>query len=391
MGNKLKLVSFSIIYFMMLFQFGTDLYLPSFPEITKVLSTTDAYVQLTLSVFLFGFAISQLIYGPLSDRYGRKIFILGGMILFFLATSLGALSDNIYWLLTARLFQGLGAGAGSVIARAMMKDCFSGVALEKLASAQGIIWSFIPMIAPVFGSYLQKYLGWRSNFYVLGIFILIAVILAALLPETNVNKLEKINFSKIISNYKHILSNKKYIAYALCPVCIIAMNISFSTIAPFLFQQGYGLSVVSYGWIILFIAISFVIGNVLNRILLNKIESYKLINYGALIVISINSLLFITTIFNSRPNLIVLIFLIIMVWVGSSLVYSNCAAQVMHIFPELAGSSAAIFGCMVFIGGMLGSAIVTNLPNTSLWGFAPLALLAGIVMFISSSIANRTV
>ncbi len=388
-GVNLKLVSFAIIYFMTLLQFGTDLYLPSFPDISSALDTSDAYVQISLSLFLFGFAISQLIYGPLSDRFGRKLFIVGGMLLFLLSSLMCAFSQNILWLLIGRLLQGLGAGSASVISRAMMKDCFSGKDLEKLAAMQAVIWSFVPMIAPVLGSYVQAYLGWRSNFYLLSVFASLAVMVAVSLPETNQNKQLSISFVKVFNNYKKIITNLKFVAYALCPMCIVAMNMSFNTVAPFLFQQGYGLTVVSYGWIILIIAVSFLIGTVINRSLLSRISSTQLIKIGVCIVISTSALLFVITILDSRPNLILVIVMLIFTWIGTSLVYSNCAAQIMHIFPELAGSSAALFGCMVFIGGMTGSAVIAHLPNTDLWGFSSLVLLYAVIMLIFGRVAQK--
>lgn len=115
-----------ILFLMTLAQIGTDVYLPSFPAIKTALLTTDTYVQLTFSVFLAGFAVSQLIYGPLSDRFGRKPFLIIGVSFYFLTSIVAAITSSITLLLVARTIQGFGAGACSVIPRAIMQDSFSG-------------------------------------------------------------------------------------------------------------------------------------------------------------------------------------------------------------------------------------------------------------------------
>ena len=132
-------IAFLILFLMIFMQIGTDLYLPSFPAIKEQLSTTNAWVQHTFSIFLAGFAISQLIFGTLADRYGRKPFLISGITVYFLMCIVSASAHSISTLLIARGIQGLGAGACTVMSRAIMRDSFSGKAFEKMLLYQTVV------------------------------------------------------------------------------------------------------------------------------------------------------------------------------------------------------------------------------------------------------------
>lgn len=162
---KHRLITVVILLLMVIGQMGTDVYLASLPAIHVALNTSTSTTQYTFSIFLAGFALSQLFYGPLSDCYGRKPFIIFGLLMFTVTGLFCAFSTNIIELLTARFFQGVGAGACTVIARAVMRDTFDGKDITKMNIYQSMVWSMVPISAPLLGSYIQYYLGWRYNFY----------------------------------------------------------------------------------------------------------------------------------------------------------------------------------------------------------------------------------
>jgi|APSaa5957512535_1039671.scaffolds.fasta_scaffold148386_1 Bcr/CflA subfamily drug resistance transporter len=179
------LIAAITIFLLLILQMSTDIYLPSFPYIAQDLIATQTSVQLTLSLFLGGFAVSQLFYSPLSDYFGRKPILLFGILFFLLMNILSIFVVNIDQLLWLRFLAGVGGGSCSVVSRAITRDIFTGKSLEKIASYQLITWSIIPIIAPLIGSYIQHYSGWRYNFIFLSIIGILAVnIIYFLLPET---------------------------------------------------------------------------------------------------------------------------------------------------------------------------------------------------------------
>ena len=146
---------------------SNDLYLPAMPTMGEHLGTTDALVQLTITIFFFSYAIGMLVWGPLSDKYGRKRPLIAGFLLYSAATALCMLAWNIEVLLAARLFQGVGAASATAISFAMVKDCFSGKTRETVLALVQTISGFGPILAPVIGSWILLVAEWREMFLLL--------------------------------------------------------------------------------------------------------------------------------------------------------------------------------------------------------------------------------
>lgn len=163
----------------------TDMYLPSLPDIARQLSASTAQVQLTISAYLFGFAIGQIFYGPISDRRGRKPVLLAAVGLYCAASMACALSTSIEMLIVSRAFQALGGSGGIVLARAIVRDLYSGARAGRELSLIGSVMALAPVLAPIIGGVLQTGLGWRSVFFTLVAAGLSGVcIVWLLLPET---------------------------------------------------------------------------------------------------------------------------------------------------------------------------------------------------------------
>jgi Bcr/CflA subfamily drug resistance transporter len=363
---------------MTLTQVGTDVYLPSLPAIKSQLMTTNTYVQLTMSLFLAGSAISQLFYGPLSDRFGRKPFLLIGVSIFFLTSIIAAFVDSITILLILRTFQGLGAGACIVIPRAIMRDRFTGKALEEMVIYQSMVWAIVPISAPLLGSYVQHYFGWRYNFLLLALFAFIGMILCLLIKETHAQIENNIAISEIINDYKKILAHKQFLLYFVCTLGVIALLTAFNVSAPLIIQETLHLSALQYGWSIFFVAASFIFGTILNRWLLDKISGYVIVRYGLLLTLTSGLLLLFFEVFN-QVNLLKLLIPIFILQIGCAFIFSSNAAKIMEIFPHLAGKTAAIFGCGIFLSGALASVIISLF---SVGTFFPLAIFILIISFI---------
>src|SRR3990167_8919454 len=239
MGNRMKhsLIATIILLLMVVGQIGTDVYLASLPAIHSALNTSMSTVQYTFSIFLAGFALSQLFYGPLSDHFGRKPFILFGLLLYTTTALLCAASTTIVELLTARFFQGVGAGACTVIARAIMRDTFDGKDLNKMNIYQSMVWAMVPISAPLLGSYIQYYVGWRYNFLLLSVLsTFLLVICWFRLPETIKIKENTISLKQILNDYRKIFYEKSFFPYLIFSSCIVSLFSVFNISAPLIIQ-----------------------------------------------------------------------------------------------------------------------------------------------------------
>src|SRR3990167_10551355 len=184
MHNRLQIILI-ICLIASVSRFVLDSYLPSLPAIGQYFLVPDSSIQLTLTMYLLGFSLSQLIYGPLSDQYGRRIVIISGITIFLIGTMICAVATNHTVLLIARLIAGIGAGACGVLNRAIASDCFKGSDLSKAWSYTTTTLVVTLIVAPILGGYVQEVFGWRSNFLLAALCVFIALfVVFKFLPET---------------------------------------------------------------------------------------------------------------------------------------------------------------------------------------------------------------
>ena len=347
-------------------QFGVDLYLPSMPYIATSLHSAVYSIKLTIPFYLLGFGVSQLIYGPISDAKGRKPVLHFGIVL-FLISSLGALlSPNVHTLLFFRSLQGLGIGAAIVNVRAVMRDAFQGKQMAKASAWIVMVWSVTPIIAPVFGGYIQTYLGWRANFSTMFFYAaLVWILIFLLLPETLDKKhTQKLQFFSIWETYKKMFTDKVFLSFSLMSALCYGYFISYATASPFLFQTQLGLSPVEYGWAILAIACGTAIGSVICGKIVSFIKITHIILIGSsLMLLSTLFLFFLSLagIFNFFTLLIPPLFATL----GGGLVFPNCTTGAMTHYKTNAGIAGATLGFIQMLLSFGFSMIISRLPTNN--------------------------
>jgi DHA1 family bicyclomycin/chloramphenicol resistance-like MFS transporter len=190
-----------------------DMYLPSLPDIAHVLAAPTARTQLTVSSYLIGFAVGQVVYGPLSDRHGRRPVLLAAVALYLTSTLACAAAQSVDPLIAGRFFQGVGGSGAIVLARAIVRDLYSGVRAARELSLMGSISAFAPIVAPMIGGVLQSAFGWRASFVCMSIGAIIAVLVAArLLPETLRQRSgEPITLFSIVRGYGSVLQHRCFL------------------------------------------------------------------------------------------------------------------------------------------------------------------------------------
>ncbi len=373
---------------------ATDIYVPSLPRITEALQTTREFVQLTLSAYLLGFGLLHLVFGPLSDRYGRRPIILYGIALSLIGTALCAFAPNIEWLLIGRFIQGAGLAAPSSLVRAVAKDSFETQMMAKFGSHVSMAIAVVLAVAPALGGYLQLYFDWRASFIFYLVYSSLSfVIVWHFLQETNL-KLDPnaTRLQTIAKNYWQIISCPFFLGYVMCALMSYGGIIAYATATPFIFQKILHLSPVENGWLMVVIAGALAFGGFINARLIGRMEIKYLMSIGILAMMS-GGFLLLCSYYLNYLNTGILVATSALFVIGCGFTFANASAKAFHYFGHMAGSTAAIYGCLLVTGGTIVSAVMAKLPADNQ---APLAcvyivvgLLAGIAFWLLAIPSER--
>jgi DHA1 family bicyclomycin/chloramphenicol resistance-like MFS transporter len=247
LGNK-GLVAF-IALMKMFIPLSTDLYLPALPNMNSYFGSSSAITNLTLSVFFLFYAVGILFWGPLSDKYGRKPVLLAGSIIYMTSSIAAALSLNIYFLIAARAFQGIGAGGITSISIAIIKDCFSGKRRESILAVCQSISGLAPMLAPVVGALILKFSSWRGSFWVLAAIGVLNMLLTVLFQET-LDKEDRYNGTLFgsIGRLAVVARNKSF----FIPAVIFSVNalpfMGYIAVSSYIYVDYFGLNAQVYSY-----------------------------------------------------------------------------------------------------------------------------------------------
>ncbi len=249
---------------------SVDMYLPSFPAIVAMLDTDAGAVQRTLAMFFIGLGLGQLVYGPLSDRYGRKPPLLFGMALYTAASLACMFAPNIFALQWSRLLQALGGCAGIIIPRAAIRDRCDALSAARALSLVMLVMGAAPILAPQFGSWILIWFSWRAIFGVLVLFGAACLIAIYFGMEETIDRdtVPRLNFQSIFRNYRELLCDRQFLTFSLCGGFGSAGMFAYIAGSPFVLMQIYGISTHLYGWVFGANAVGLVIGSQINARLL---------------------------------------------------------------------------------------------------------------------------
>lgn len=343
---------------------STDLYLPSLPAIRRDFDVDQGLAQLTLSLFMAGFAVSQLVYGPLSDRFGRRPVLLGGLGLYILASLACFLAPSIGVLLAARAVQAMGACAGPVLGRAMVRDIVPPDRAAVILSYIGMAMAIAPAVGPMIGGYLQVAFGWRASFAALMAIaaLLLGVVLLAL-PETNEHKNPYATRpADLLINYKRLLADPVYRGYILTLALTFAGLFSFISGAAFVLIESTGLSPDLFGLSFAAVVIGYMIGNLISSRMTRRVGHDRMIAGGLVATLSGGvSMAALALAGIAHPVAVVLPMAIFMV--GSGLILPNAMAGAVGPYPRMAGSASALLGVTQMGGAAVVGALVGHLHD----------------------------
>jgi len=366
-----------------------DMHLPALPAMADYFHTRDSQLQLILTLYTLGSAISLLVSGPLTDRFGRRPVLLAGLFTYVVATVACALADSLGVLIIARLFQALGGCCTTVIGRVIVRDYFDRHEQARLLGLISMAMAVSPMAAPVLGSLLLPLVNWRGLFVLLGLIgTVLYLVVYRRLPETRPPEVAAAPPSNLLRIYAQLLRDRYFLRYSLAIGCVYSTYFPFISESSALLQRGFHLTATAYALVFAATISGYMLGANLFRRLVQRFEPDRLINAAIALNVLGSLLLALATLALPQQWLaIVLPMVVIMVSVG--MVIPACQLSVLQPYGAIAGTASGLFFFTQMFLTALSSWVTGLLSNgTSLPLVIMTALASGLLL--TSWLALRT-
>ncbi len=357
--------SIALLTFMVaLNQMSMGLYLPSMPAMAETLATTVGQVQLTLTMFVAGFAVSQLVWGPVADRFGRRPTLLIGLVFFTVASVACALATTVEQLIVYRFIQAIGACAGQVVARSVVRDTTEGAESAKVMSYIALAMSLSPAVTPSIGGQLHALFGWRSNFALLAVVgLVLAAIAVARLPETTRRKVpDALHLVPMLRNYASLLRDRSFLGYILVIGGMFGCLMAYQTGSPFVLMVELGWSPQAYGLLILFNVFGFLSGSFTATRVAPRLGIRRTVRLGSIAVLASGLPLLVLPIIGHLSTVGVIAPMMLFLF-GMGLGMPSAMAGTLQGFPYIAGSASALMGFAQMGVGVLASLAVSRIEG----------------------------
>jgi len=364
-----------------------DFYLPAFPAMAQAFATDEKHVQTTLAAYFLGLSLGQLAYGPVADRFGRRIPLLFGVALFTLASLACAYAPNLDTLIVARFVQALGGCAGMVLSRAIVSDKCDPVASAKVFSQLMLVMGLAPILAPMLGGVLVNLAGWQSIFLTLSLFSAACLVAIGLgLPESLPAHMPRQPLSGALRQYLRLLADRVFVGHALTGGIAIAGMFAYIAGSPFVFIKLYGVPAEHYGWLFGTNAAGFILVAQINARLLAKrgpafllVRAVWLYLAAGLVLLGVAAL---------RPAHLWPLLVPLFVCISSlGCIIPNASACAMSGQGARAGSASALMGCLQFSVAAGAAALVGLLHDGSA---VPMTLVVSLCGALVVSVALMT-
>ncbi|PTP78802.1 multidrug effflux MFS transporter [Vibrio splendidus] len=345
-------------------QVGVSIYLPALPLIASDLSATQVDVQLLVTLFLVGFGLSQLFYGPMSDAVGRRpIFLLGQGVYLIGTVVCVVFSDNMTALEVGRLLQGLGAGSASVLGRSVLRDSYDGSQLTKALSYISITASIMPIIAPVFGGWISFHLGWQAVFLFVLLYLLAIFTLGYfVLPETLPYGKSRFDACQVVKNYGRLLTNRQVLTSASYNWMSYMASLVSLSLFPFLMQEQLGLTAAEYGSLMIVPSAGLLIGSVALNLLNRRFSTPQLMSLAILIILASG-----TWLLTHELSIFNLVWAFTWLAIAQGISFPLSISMLLEPHKKQAGAVSALSGSIqMCLAGLLGGYLVESWVTTHL-------------------------
>lgn len=364
-----------------------DFYLPGFPAMALAFGTDEKHIQATLASYFLGLSIGQLAYGPIADRFGRRVPLLVGVTLFTLASLACAFAPSLDWLVAARFVQALGGCAGMVLSRAIVSDKCDAVGSAKVFSQLMLVMGLAPILAPMLGGFLVSHYTWQWIFIILTLFSAMAAVAVFLgLPESMPASHPRQPLSGGLRQYGRLLSDLRFLGYALSGGIAMAGMFAYIAGSPFVFIKLYGVPAEHYAWLFGSNAAGFIIVAQVNARLLARYSPATLL--ARMIWVYLAAALVLLGVAASQPTQLWPLLVPLFVCIASlGCIIPNASACAMSGQGARAGSASALLGCLQFSVAAGASALVGVLHDGSA---LPMAMVISLCAVVAAGVTFLT-
>ncbi len=339
--------------------FTMDVYLASMPSMTRALAATPAEVQLTLSVYMYGWGVAQLFAGPLSDRFGRRPALLGGLAVLVAASIACALSRNVYALIGARLVQAVSMGTIAVVPRAVVRDLYSGDKAAHILSLMGVVLGIAPVAAPLIGSHVHVWLGWQANFVLVALYgALMWFCVRRSLPETLRQPDAQATHPRVIlANYRHLLESRMFTGYMGTAAFGFSGLFAFLAGSAFVFVSVMGQGETGFGLLFGAVMLGNITGSTIGSRIVRRVGIDRMVRGGTLLMLAAGLVLGAFALQGTRHPLAVVVpmFFYMMAFM---MTMPPASAGALTPFPKIAGSASSLLSFCQFVVASTAALIV---------------------------------
>jgi DHA1 family bicyclomycin/chloramphenicol resistance-like MFS transporter len=354
-ANVLAQISFGLL--------AMTLCLPSMQEWGDIFSTRQADVQLTFSGYVVAYGALQLVYGPLSDRHGRKPILMLGLVVAGLASVMAALATDITQLTAARVLQGAGSAASMVVSRSMVQDLFAGPQRTRVMAYIGMALGMCPPLATLIGGQVHVRFGWQTNFVLLAVLAAVLLVAAWLgLPRSAKPAPAEGHWLRaMLSAYARLLREPRFLLYVAILAATTATFYAFLAGAPIVLK-GYGIGPDGIGWFIMAVPVSYILGNFMTSRLIAQAGESRVMAWGQALTLGGLVVMLALGLGGVQTALAVALPLLLL-GLGHGLLNPPALAGTVGVVPALAGSAAAVAGLMQQLTGATGGYLVGLVPH----------------------------
>jgi MFS transporter, DHA1 family, multidrug resistance protein len=362
------------------------LYTPAMPQLVTVFGTDVSTVKLTLTIYFLGFALAQLVCGPLSDAWGRRPVVIGFTVLYLAGSLMAVYAPTIDWLLASRAVQGVGAAAGVAVARAIVRDLFTGRQSAQVMNMIGLMLAAGPAVSPTIGGITLDLFGWHAIFLVMVAYgLVIVVVFLTIVPETLTSP-DRGNArpARLVANYSALMRDTRFLRPAVIMACSIGSLYALATILPFALIDRVGLTPTAFGLGMFVQSGSFLVGSVIMRRLLVSIDAHRLVAAG-LVLMALGAALLAVLGLAVEPRFTTVMGPVGLIAFGIPFVLPAMMTESLAPYPRIAGAASALSGFLQMGAGLLGSAIAAVMgdPVLALMTIVPAMIAVAVVVHLA--------
>jgi DHA1 family bicyclomycin/chloramphenicol resistance-like MFS transporter len=360
---------------------GTDVFVPALPALTHALGAQVGAAQLTVTLYFIGLAAGQLLWGPLSDRYGRKPILMSGLAIMLAASAAAALAESLAAVIVARLAQGLGMSSGALIGRTIARDLYAHEQAARLLSSMTVVFSVVPIAAPLTGGLLAAAAGWPAVFVAMAAIAVALLAAAAFLRETAPAQRAPANLGQILRTFGAILGDRRFLGPYSVFLCTQIGVLAWVSNSSFALISGLGVGPTAYGAMFTLVMSGQIVGAWVSSRLVLRLGIPRMLRAGAALMLA-GGAAAAALAWIGLGHWLAVVAPFVLYLFGAALVVPNATAAAMAPFPASAGTASSVIGTIGFATGALISAALGAAFDGTARPMASVALAAGAFAFL---------